>query len=130
MAYGAPPNRDFSNPVVGSVVGDTMLAMSSLFSQRVFQLTGSGFIDPFGSPFEGTATAGALSGRLHAFDLRPFAEHRIFFRETGQWRTAPPPPVAVERAAVVEAEGSLFLIGGADDQGNATNRVQMFRPGG
>lgn len=128
VEYGPPPNGDFSNPIVGSVVGDTVLAMSSLFDSRVFRLSESGWAQSFGSPFEGTATAGVLLGRLHAFDVMPFPDHRVFFRETGEWRTAPPPSIPVERAAVLSFGSSLFLIGGADDQGNATTRVQVFEP--
>ncbi|NNF29156.1 MAG: hypothetical protein HKN73_18165 [Gemmatimonadetes bacterium] len=130
VSYGPPPNREFFNPVAASSVGDTLVMVTSLNSSRVLRLVDGDWIEPLGAPTDGSATAGVLEGRIHAFDIRPQPEHRVLFLETGEWRTAPPPPVPVDQAAVVEYGGSLYVIGGADDQDVGTRRVQVFTPGG
>ena len=130
VSYGPPPNRDFFNPVAAAALGDTLVMVTSFNSSRVLRLVDGSWIEPVGAPSNGSATAGVLAGRIHAFDIRPNPVHRILFLETGEWRSAPPPPHPVDQAAIVEYGGSLYLIGGADDQDEGTRRVQVFRPAG
>lgn len=131
-AYADPPNRSFTNPVVGGLIGDTVLALSSLFEARVLRYVagGDGWIDPIGSPLSSEATGGVLGGRWHAFAVLPQVRHVIFSPNDGAWLSAPPPPEPVTRAATLETGGRLFLIGGADAQRDGIARAQVYTPGG
>ncbi|MEM7417151.1 MAG: hypothetical protein AAF389_16715 [Gemmatimonadota bacterium] len=128
--YGEPPNRTLTNPVVGGVIGDTIFAMSSLFQSTVvrYDAESNTWADGLGSPFEGTATGGAVAGRFHGFGNGQTADHRIWDPSTSAWLTAPPPPSPVSRAAVVGVGSRLFLIGGHDRQSNGINRIQAYDP--
>ena len=130
VAYGEPPNRDLVNPVVGGVISDTIFAMGSLFQSTMvrYDADAEAWADGLGSPFEGQATGGVFLGRFHGFGNRQTPEHLIWDSAELRWRSATPPPAPVSRAAVVEADGRLLLIGGSDRQRVNTNRIQAYDP--
>ena len=128
--YGPPPNRQYSEPMTGGVIQDTVFVMTSSFSSRVlrYDAEGGDWADGFGHPLSATATGGVLNGRLHAFSSGHGAAHRVWDPEATAWLTAPLPSTPVERAAAVAIGGQLWLIGGHDRDREATNRMQIFTP--
>ena len=128
--YGPPPNRAYTEPMNGGVIGDTVFIMTSAFDSRVLQYDAQGeaWADGFGHPLAGAATGGVLNGRLHAFSFGRTAAHRVWDPSATAWLTAPMPSTPVELAATVAIDGSLWLIGGHDRERIASDRMQIFTP--